>query len=161
MTHHTCFLYILLVRLLVTRIIICIRQVVLKVCSQPALNAFACLFQFVVDHLKHAFLCKFNEIQPNVFRDYLAELCRRTTHFSMHNCHRLVSCPPQQHTCCQIQNHSKTICMFSKSCGSGGCIGIEGGRTCIETFEPFEKTLAVSKKLITFRKKVSFVQISV
>ena len=53
--------------------------------------------QFVVDHLKHAFLCKYNEIQPNVFRDYLAELCRRTTRFSVHKVHRLVNTPsPRQ-----------------------------------------------------------------
>jgi len=61
------------------------------------------VFEFVVDHLKHAFLCKYNEIQPNVFRDYLAELCRRTTRFSVHKVHRLAVFEPMALTCVVIR----------------------------------------------------------
>jgi hypothetical protein len=46
--------------------------------------------QLVVDHVKHAFTCKLNNIAPNVFKDYLAELCRRATHFNVHRTHRVV-----------------------------------------------------------------------
>jgi len=61
------------------------------------------LFELFVDHMKHGFVCKYNDIPPSVFRDYLAELCRRTTHFSAFKMHRLLEHEPLALTCVLVR----------------------------------------------------------
>ena len=52
------------------------------------------LAEMVIDVVKHAVLCKFNEIRPGVYREFTKDVCEQLATSQSHTAHRLVGFEP-------------------------------------------------------------------